>query len=75
MKQLPVVEVWWVDSASNDEWQEPDIEMKVAQGHSVGFLKEKSKRQVVLLMTQGETQIQGLLAIPRSCVKKMRKLT
>ena len=74
MRHYPLVEVEWIDSASNGEWHNPDVEMRVVGARSVGYLKESKRHQVVIMQSIGETQIQGMLAIPRTCVKKIRKL-
>ena len=71
---MRIVEVKWSDSASNGEWHRPKIKMGLARAKSVGYLKQKTKRKVVLVQSIGENQLQGLIAIPRSCVKRIRKL-
>lgn len=74
MKQWPLVEVHWVDSAFTAGWRRAPAQLSNCR--TTGYLVHKNKRFINIAMnsdapdeTYGE-----VMAIPRSCVKKIRRL-
>ena len=77
MKPIPV-EVDWVDSYALTGWcTEKDVESTHADNClSVGYMVRKDRKEVVLASGQSvdSENRQHLIAIPRCCVKSIRKL-
>lgn len=77
MKTPSIVHVSWIDSCSpSRKWQDRDgiKGYKPASCITVGYLIEKRKDAVVIAASWGEHEVGDVTAIPRSCVKKIRRL-
>ena len=79
MKALPVIEVEWEDSGGIGKWHSiKDAEQMVPLNiKSVGYLLKESKHCIVIIQSkddQDPKQCDSSLAVPRACVKSIRKL-
>ena len=81
---LPVVEVEWLDSVSVNGWRpvssidELCNEEDAMLQRSVGFLYHDGDDRIVLVRDGGlglDPELGDAMAIPKVCVKKMRRLT
>jgi hypothetical protein len=52
-KELKVVSVAWVDSASHPYWQDADEKWDILRCHSVGFLIEENEYLVAIAQSAG----------------------
>ena len=79
-KRPPLVEVRWLDSCSGgqpwyskeqrEEWQKTECEC-----WSAGYLMDESNGHITLALSWRDTgSTSNLWAIPRSCVKSMRRI-
>lgn len=79
MRQLPAVEVTWVDSAHRSGWERLENRRKyqdVAVCRSVGFLLDRTKKQLRLVQSvdrELESAAEGL-SIPAKAVISVRRL-
>lgn len=68
------VEVWWVDAQSA---QHPH-ESRLVPRRSIGWLTKRTKTKVTIAQTRnregGKTVYEDFLAIPRSTVRRIRRL-
>ncbi len=75
---MQVVQVQWVDSASEDGWQSKSHvkhASKLCYCESVGFLLRKNKGDITLVQSTGSfDNVAASISIPMSCVKKITKL-
>ena len=75
MKKNPqLVEVEWIDSAFNAGWFKRTTYSTVAQCRMVGYLTHKSRKVVNVSMNLSPDDRGETMAIPRSCVRKIRKV-
>lgn len=77
-KDLPIVEVEWVDSCSHGKWTSREYYEKetVSVCRSVGYLLVKDRIQIQVLQSQDETseQVADSISIPRTAVLRVRRL-
>jgi len=67
--------VQWEDSAGTHGWQlHRDGQYGTVMCHSVGWMVEKSKNRVVMALNWNEGQIGEIMTIPKSAVRKMKRL-
>lgn len=72
---MKLVEVKWIDSAFNQGWRTASQKVTYSECLTTGYLVEKSARQVVVAMqVNDEGGYSEAMAIPRSCVKSIRKV-
>ncbi len=74
--KMQIVKVHWEDSKSNECW-EFHGDMRDSQPvlcTSVGFLIAKTRKAVVLCLSDSKNQTGQHITIPRSCVKEITKL-
>ena len=75
MTRYPLVEIEWIDSAFNPGWHKADTVRDVAYCKTTGYLVEKNKKRINVAMNVADNGDYGeAMAIPRSCVTKIRKL-
>ena len=82
-RKLPIVEVEWTDSAATKGWSRdpkqftgPGVCGGVSHCRTVGYLLERNSNQVVVVQNQADdTESLGEgMAIPTSCVKRIKRL-
>ena len=74
---MDIVHVVWVDSRMSEKsWcSEDDARCwDVSDCWSVGFLLTSDEKRVVLAMCWGDANVNGVIAIPRACVKSIQSL-
>ncbi len=73
---MKVVSVKWIDSRMDDCWQgaEEAKGFNPELACSVGFLLCEDEEKVVLVQTFGKDNVQGLIAIPKVCIKDMKEM-
>lgn len=75
-KKYPVYRIFWLDSAAPVGWKHPDYPFEVAAVESVGFLIEKTPKQVTITTSvSDEGNVMDPLSIPRAAITKMKRLT
>lgn len=75
-KKYPVYRIFWVDSAAPAGWTRPDYAFEVATIESVGFLIEKTPKQVTITTSvSDEGHVMNPLSIPVAAITKMKRLT
>ena len=78
VRNLPKVEVDWVDSATRGWHRFPSEareETGLVQCRSVGYLILKTRKRLTLMQSAGEYGRMGdALSIPASCVKRVKVL-
>lgn len=80
MKLPPLVEVEWVDSVATVGWTQPGeqkawINAKLRL-YTAGYLISDTKREVTVAtsINPEDGAVSGMFLIPRSCVRKVRRL-
>lgn len=70
------VEVEWHDAISNDDWKEAiEPVVTVPQCFTMGYLWKMDAKEVVVVATlTADGGYTGDIAIPRGCVRKVRKI-
>lgn len=72
-----LVEVLWLDSAFHTGWKNSRVSVDISHCRTTGYLVERNKHRVVVAM-HSEDGVDGsygeAMAIPRACVKKIRRL-
>jgi hypothetical protein len=69
------VQVKWIDACTPTTHWNPNIVLEPDHIVSVGFLKKKSKKCVVLIQSDAEGGSQGgFLVIPRGAVRSIKRL-
>lgn len=74
---MKIVQVDWLDTMTDSGWKSPKIKLdtKDMLQHSVGYLLENSKKQVVICQSYGEVNnCAERLQIPKGCVKRVRRI-
>lgn len=75
MKRLTPVQVEWEDSAFTGGWRRSYQRVTTSQCKTIGYLIEKTKRQVVVSMDVNEDGgYAETMAIPRAVVKSIKKV-
>ena len=73
-----LVEVFWVDSAGSDSvWDDKPDQLTPAFIHSAGLLVREDEGAVVIATSADDNdppKYDGLLAIPRSAIRRRRRL-
>lgn len=73
-----LVEVFWVDSAGSDSvWDDSPEKLTPAFIHSAGLLVREDESAVVIATSADDNEppkYDGLLAIPRSAIRRRRRL-
>lgn len=77
MKKRPLVEVEWIDSAMSYGWKAAG---GVTRCRTAGYLLKRGKKVIRIAMNQQDETRQHygavgeVMAIPMSCVKRVRRL-
>jgi len=75
---MKAVQVDWLDTVSDPGWKNKNYKVnpKDMLQHTVGYLLENSKKQVVVCQSYSETlgNCAERIQIPKSCIKRVRKL-
>lgn len=74
---MQIVKVEWVDSSVDSGWhnkKHPGEAIGVSHCESVGFLLQKSRKEIVICLSQSKWSVGDIMTIPRSCVKKITRL-
>ena len=74
---MKIVEVTWVDSRMSEKSWHCEDEAKcweVSNCRSVGFLLADDEEKIVLAMCWGDANVNGVLAIPKVCIKNVKEL-
>lgn len=77
LRQLPLVEVTWDDTASSGGWANVDAYAKKTKSEcrSVGYMTQHRSQDVQLAQSISDTgDINDCVTIPRSCIKHIRLL-
>ncbi len=78
MKKPRIVEVEWIDASSKGGWGSVEWYLKNSQPslcRSTGYLLRKDAKAVTLVQSLGDHKDgTDAIAIPRSCVKRIRYL-
>lgn len=79
VRALPLVEVAWVDSGSDARWQHVDQALAPRSGliecRTVGRLLKVTAHEIRVAASVNECgQVDLLMAIPQSCVRKVYRL-
>lgn len=77
MKKDELVMVQWDDSASNSSWVfKEDAKPGLLSCRTVGFVLEDNKKHLSLYCTDCENgKISDQTCIPRSCVRKIQRMS
>ena len=71
---MKIVRVTWIDSTGDVEvWRDRGELIQPETIESVGYLLKKTKRTIWLAQSFHANRIGGQFAIPRGCIKKMRR--
>lgn len=79
-KPMPVVEVYWLDSATGSGWRrqqewDEDFDTQAIECRSVGYLWKKTRKEVALMQSVNEEgQLCSVIVIPRFAVTHMTVL-
>jgi len=77
-RKLEVIEVDWDDTAAYHGWKPEElvkVNVEPSFCRSVGYLLENSKAQLVLYQSMADNEnVSEVLVIPKSAVRKIRKL-
>lgn len=75
-KKGELVELTWEDSAHAPVgWHDADSTLRPVIATSVGFVHRKDRSHVILASERTDSgQVAGLTSIPRSAIRKVRKL-
>lgn len=74
MGKPPLVEVEWIDSCFNPGWHKNDTYSEPSRCRTVGYLTHKGKDCLNISMNVTDQDRGETMAIPRVCVKSIRKL-
>ncbi len=77
MSQPRLVRVDWDDACSNDRWRAQDALLRTerVQIRTVGYVIRSNRKEMVLAQSLSEAgNISSTIAIPRSCIRKVRLL-
>ena len=74
MKKRRLVEVEWIDSSFNSGWHANTTYSTVSECRTVGYLTHKDKHVVNVSMNLSPESRGETMAIPRQCVKSIRKV-
>ena len=74
-KKFRLVEVTWIDSAFNQGWRLPKFYVPPAECKTVGYLTHDEKDFINVAMNVNDEGGWGeAMAIPRVCVRKIRRV-
>ena len=73
---MKLVKVKWLDSYSTDRWISKDS-VVYEMGYeyimtTVGYLFKKTKDGIIICHSYNDTMVNGLIHIPRKCIKKIK---
>ena len=72
---MKLIEVEWVDSASQDGWQfKPSRGGRVATCRTAGYLIHETKRRLVIAGSISPEQVMSPLTIPKVAITRRRRL-
>ena len=78
MKELTVVSVSWVDSASHPYWQDRETDYDVLKCHSVGFLIDDNEEFIAIAQSagldSGAKPWADVIVIPKCSVQAMESI-
>ncbi len=75
MKRGRVYVVEWEDSAiPPDPWMDHDDDVRPVVATTVGYLVRRSKKHVLMANSLTGRQMGGVMSIPRSAVRSMKRL-
>jgi hypothetical protein len=77
VRVIEVMHLIWIDSESTNEWTEvSNLNSKLTEIHSVGFLVHQDKERYVLAVSYDSDNdaANGIMYIPKKAVKKVRPL-
>jgi hypothetical protein len=70
---MKLVKVKWQDSCGSTRYWDPGVE-KPDNITTVGYLHKKTKNELVIMQSKGEDSLGGVMVIPRSTVKSIKRL-
>ena len=74
MKVGDIVEVHWKDSAVTPGWLRDLPDEGIARCKTSGYLARHDSKEIIVALSRGEENWGQILAIPRACILKVRKL-
>jgi len=78
LRSMPKVEIVWIDSCTSGRWRTLDDYQDnegLVECHSIGYMTKKNKKEVqVVQQISREARVADSITIPRSCIKKIRRL-
>jgi hypothetical protein len=74
MKKPKLVKVKWIDSAFNAGWYPHATHSTLARCETVGYLTYASRKSINVSMNLSPESRGETMAIPRSCVKSIKRL-
>jgi hypothetical protein len=78
-RKYPLVEIEWTDSCSSNGWGTPERHMSkytISRCRSVGYLIERNAKHVIVSQSLSDDtgNAAEVLAVPASCIKRLRRL-
>ncbi|MCZ2099180.1 MAG: hypothetical protein LC121_23560 [Anaerolineae bacterium] len=75
-KKLPkVVAIVWLDAVAGAGWTDHDEAPEAATIYTVGFLVKKTRKEVTIATSVGDTEHNGSMTIPRGMIQSMVELS
>lgn len=72
---MKIIEVSWVDSASDGSWVSKDnLDYTPATCRTVGYQLKRDEKHLLLVTSMSDNCIQGRFVIPAGCIIAVREL-